>query len=284
MPTTYLDQNALIGLGRKARVAEFRKKLNDVLDSGALSVVLSLWHLVETAHTKRLENAVELAQFIESLRPAWLFEKHDVLRMEVADDFYRYAHLEYEAAPRISTFSAIFAALNRSADGPRFDIPRDRFVAQWWNHPDQMQPLETAYKNNVEALLGIREMKKQGRMTDNIRNQARQVLLEHTVPTTTQAGLEIGREMRQEYIAHAKEDSIPSLAIEKAISEQEWDAQGGADRNTLIDKFHIIPALPYVDEVVSDDRFFQSVYPATVKTGHVKALIVKNFDFLARFK
>jgi len=284
MPTTYLDQNALIGLGRKARGSAFRMKLDDVLDSGALRVVLSLWHLVETAHTTKLENAIELAQFIESLRPAWLFERHDVLLMEVAQDFYKYAHIEYDAAPRISTFSVMFAAMNRSANGPRFDIRLDWFVEQWWNHPDQMQPLEAAYKGNVDALLGIREMKKQGKMTDDIRNQARRVLFEHTVPTRTPAGLEVGHAIREEYITQAKEESVPTLAIEKAISEQEWDAQGGADRNTLIDKFHVIPALPYVDEIISDDHFFQSVYPATVNTGYVKAKLIGNKEFLERFK
>lgn len=283
MPNTYLDQNALIGLGRKARDGEFRKKLDDALSAGALSVVLSLWHLVETAHTKKLENAIELAQFIESLHPAWLFERHDVLRMEIAEGFYRYAHIEYAPAPRISTFSAMFAANNRSADAPRFDIRPDWFVEQWWNNPDQMEPLETAYKNNVDALIGIREMKKQGRMTDQIRNQARQVLFEHTVPTRTPVGLEVGRTIREEYITQANEGSIPSLAIEQAISEQEWDAQGGADRNTLIDKFHVIPALPYVDEIISDDHFFQTVYPATAKTGYVRARLVGNKEFLGRF-
>ena len=34
-----------------------------------------------------------------------------------------------------------------------------------------------------------------------------------------------------------------------------------ADRNTLIDKFHLIAALPYVDEIVSDDDFFHKIYP-----------------------
>jgi len=284
MPTTYLDQNALIGLGRKARDAEFRKRLDAALGSGALSVVLSLWHLVETAHTKRLENAIELAQFIDSLHPTWLFERHDVLRMEVAEDFYKYSRIEHKVEPRISSFSAIFAALNRHADDPRFDIPRYRFVTQWWRFPDQMQPLETAYKNNVDALIGIREMKKQGKMTDDIRNKAKKVLFEHTVPTRTPAGVEVGQAARAEYIAQAKEESIPTLAIEKAISEQEWDAQGGADRNTLIDKFHIIPALPYVDEIITEDHFFESVHPVTAKTGFVKARLVGNKEFLERFK
>jgi hypothetical protein len=75
-----------------------------------------------------------------------------------------------------------------------------------------------------------------------------------------------------------------TLAIEKAISEQEWNAQGHTDRNSLIDKFHLISALPYVDEIVSDDKFFHLIYPAAVKTGHVRAKLIKNGEFLARFK
>jgi hypothetical protein len=60
------------------------------------------------------------------------------------------------------------------------------------------------------------------------------------------------------------------------IEEDRW--------NTLIDKFHVIPALPYVDEIISEDHFFESVYPATVKTGYVKARLVPNTKFLERFR
>lgn len=90
MPTTYLDRNALIPLGLKARKPELRKKLDAALESGALRVVRSIWHLIETTRTDKLELAVELARFIDSLNPMWLFERHDILRMEVADDFYKF--------------------------------------------------------------------------------------------------------------------------------------------------------------------------------------------------
>ena len=72
---------------------------------------------------------------------------------------------------------------------------------------------------------------------------------------------------REEYIAQATDSSILSLSIGGAVSEQERDNQGGADCNTLIDKFDLISALPYVDEIVSNDHFFHSVYPAALKTG-----------------
>jgi hypothetical protein len=284
MGITYLDQNALIGLGRKARTPEFRRNVDVALESGTLTVVVSTWHLIETAHARRIESAVELAEFIDSLHPSWLFERHDILLMEVADDFYKFAHVEHQSAPRVGTRSAVLAALNRTADAPKFDIPSARFVTQWWTHRDQLQTLEAAYKKNSEALVGIRELKKQGKLTDDVLAKAKQILLEHTVPTRTPAGIEIGRATRAEYIAIAKEEAIPTLAIESAISTHEWEAQGGADRNTLIDKFHMIAALPYVDEIVSDDKFFHAIFPVSVETGHVRAALVKNDDFLKRFE
>jgi hypothetical protein len=284
MALTYLDQNALIGLGRKARVPDFRGKVDSALESGALSVVVSTWHLIETANSPRLEPAIELAEFIDSLRSAWLFERHDILLMEVADDFYTFAHIEHQSASRVATRSAVIAALNRTPDSARFNIPSAQFVAQWWKHRDQLHTLEAAYKHNAESLLGIRELKKQGKLTDDVLSKAIQTLLEHTVPTRTPAGLEVGHETRAKYIAQVKEEAIPTLAIEKAISEHEWDAQGGADRNTLIDKFHLIAALPYVDEIVSDDGFFHTIYPAAAKTGYVRAALIKNEEFLKRFK
>jgi hypothetical protein len=95
--------------------------------------------------------------------------------------------------------------------------------------------------------------------------------------------VEIGREIGSAYAKQADVGAIASLAVETAISEHEWRSQGGVDRNTLIDKFHLISALPCVDEVVSDDKFFHKIYPITEKTRHVKAKLISNADFLKRF-
>jgi hypothetical protein len=75
MLLTYPDQNALIALGVKAWNPEFRKSVDRALESGSLDVVVSTWHLVETANTSRLARAVELAEFLDSLKPAWLLGK-----------------------------------------------------------------------------------------------------------------------------------------------------------------------------------------------------------------
>lgn len=284
MPLTYLDQNALIKLGVKARKPAFRLKLDAALESGSLTPVVSSWHLIETAHSPKLAPAIELAEFIESLHPHWLLERHDVLLCEVAEDFFKFASVDCAVKPRVTTRSAVIAALSRKPDGPRFDIPCNRFVKQWWEHPEQLQPLETRYAENTDNLVRLRELKKKGKLTPEISEATNRLLLKHTVPTTTPAGLSVGREVRESYIAQAQVDQIPTFAIENAISEHEWGAQGGADRNTLIDKMHLISALPYVDEIITDDRFFHRLYPVASQTGHVRAKLVKNADFLKRFQ
>jgi hypothetical protein len=283
MPLTYLDQNALVTLGRKARRPEFRKKLDDALAAGLLSVVVSSWHLIETANTANLKSALELAEFIDSLRPSWLLERRDIQNLEVEEDFCRFLRLQCTAKPRVTTRSAVFAALNKQKDAPRFDIPSPKFIQQWIEHPEQLRVLEEVYRRNVDTLARLRELKKEGKLTEEVSRRVDELLVKGTLPKGTPAGLEVGREVKMDYIRQVKIETIPSFAIESAISEHEWVSQGGADRNTLIDKFHLISALPCVDEIVSDDKFFHRIYPVAVKTGHVRAKLLGNAEFLSRF-
>src|SRR5260370_7698196 len=124
MPLTYLDQNALIHLGFKALGnSALRAKIDAAVESGALTVVVSSWHLIETANTTKLENAVKLADFIDSLKPAWLLERYDIQKVEVSEDFFRFAKVDHPNQPRVTTRPAPIAALNKPKDDPKFNIP-----------------------------------------------------------------------------------------------------------------------------------------------------------------
>jgi hypothetical protein len=125
----------LLAIGFKAWNSEFRKRLDSALESGTLAVVVSAWHLIETAHTSNLASAIELAEFIDSLKPAWLLEKRDIQRLDVEEDFYRFLRRDYPSKPRVTTRSAVLAALNRQNDAPRFDIASHEFVKRWIQHP-----------------------------------------------------------------------------------------------------------------------------------------------------
>ena len=247
MPLTYLDQNALIALGVRARIPEFRCELDRALQSSALSVVVSSWHLIETAHTSNLALATELADFIDSLNPSWIFERRDIQKLDIEEDLWKFLGLEIAIKSRVTTRSAVFAALNGQDDSPKFNISSRDFVKQWIEHPEQLVVLERTYESNAKSLARMRELLKDGKVTDSLQRRVNEILITASLPRTTPGGLDPGRDTKINYLRQAKIETIPSLAIETAISEHEWASQGGADRNTLIDKFHLISALPYVN-------------------------------------
>jgi hypothetical protein len=175
------------------------------------------------------------------------------------------------------------ATLSGERDSPKFDIPSRAFVEQWIRHPEQFDDLNKTYEENAKALEGLRQAVKDGKMTDEIKKQADRLFLKSVLPTTTPNGLEIPRELATEYVARADINSIPTRAIEAAISDHEWESMGRTDPNSLIDKFHLIPSLQYVDEIVSDDKFLQRLYPVAEKTGYVRARLLHFDEFLKRF-
>jgi hypothetical protein len=248
-----------------------------------MTAVVSSWHLVETANTKNLAKAVELAGFIDSLKPVWLLERRQIQKLDVQEDFWRFLGLDFSLRPRLTTRSAVIAALNKKADAPKFDIPSRDFVAQWIRYPEQLAVLKKAYASNTTALTTMRKVTKAGKFTEDMRRLTDKKFVNGLVTAVTPSGVAVGSEVVREYIGKVNPADIPSIAIETAISDHELNNVGGADRNTLIDKFHLISALPYADEVVSDDTFFQKIFPVVQKTGHVKARLLSNAEFLARF-
>src|SRR5208283_4440248 len=110
-------------------------------------------------------------------------------------------------------------------------------------------PLEKPYKDNADALTGLRKAVQEGKLTDEMRKRFDEELVKLSLPKFTPAGLEIGRELKADYVKQANIQSIPTFAVESAISQREWGLKDGSgvDRNTLIDKFHLVSALPYVD-------------------------------------
>jgi hypothetical protein len=285
MSLIYLDQNALIGLGFKAGNAQFRKKLDGAIESGGLTITVSTWHLVETANSPNLASAIRLAEFMDTLRPKWLFERHNLQKMDVQEDFLTFLKIDHRKQPRVTTLSAVIAALHAAQDAPKFDLASRDFVKQWIEHPEQMRPLKESYEKNAESLIGLRAAVKAGKLTEAVRRQTDEILAKISMPRTTPAGLDYGREVKIDYVQQFKAEGVPSIAIESAISEKEWgaDAIGGVDRNTFIDKVHLISALPWVDEIVSNDKFFSQIYPVAQASGHVRAKLVRNDEFMAQF-
>jgi len=279
----YLDQNALIGLGlRVAKDALLRRRLYMRVNNGSLRFVVSTWHLIETAQTKNVNSASRLADFIDSLRPLWIHERRELQKLAVKEDFYRFCKISFEEAPPISSKAAVIGALFGDGALAKYDIPSQDFVRQWIEHPEQLNVLKETFANSTETLLRLRELTATGKLTPQIKVEATRQFFKLSLPKTTPNGLAIGSETQGQYVLQAKVDAIPTFAVEEAISENEWgkDAVGKADRNTFVDKMHLISALPYVEKIVTNDPFFRAIYPAAQKSGHVKAVLAANEEFI----
>jgi len=276
---TYLDQNALIKLAYAMQREDLRQRFETYGKANASSVVLSPWHLVETANTNNIDNAVKLASFIDALDPKWLLDRHDIRTLEVTEDFCKFLRVDYPTAPRVTTRRLAFATLRCE------DVSAVTIIRGWVQAPERLKPLENAYKMNSDSLLRIRAFKKAGKLTPEFLKSTNRKLLEVWLPESTPHGLTYGRELRLCYLDQANIDNIPTLSIEYAISTNEWRLKGNdrTDRNTLIDKFHVVSALPYVDEIVTDDGLFKTIYPVATETGHVRAKLVSNSEFFERF-
>src|SRR5215469_14867877 len=128
----YLDQNALIGLGlRIQRDTLLRDRVNRRIGNGSLKIVVSPWHLVETANTANLNSATRLADFIDGMNPGWIHERRELQKLDVQEDFYRFCNVDFTSARRVTSKAAVIGALFGVEALDKYDIPSRNFVRQW---------------------------------------------------------------------------------------------------------------------------------------------------------
>lgn len=213
------------------------------------------------ADEKNLAMAGELANFMDRLGSRWLRDRRDLERIEVHSSFFKFIGVDYATPPAIFTRVELIAAINRLPVSPEIDRSSREFVEAWINNPDLMRPIEQSYQANANALKSLRSALAAGKLTDAIRKQGDRKLVEGFLPSETPAGIVVDNGTRNKYLDRVNIKELPSLAIEFLIAEKSWANEGGTDWNTMVDKFHLISALPYVDVIVSDDRYFHSILP-----------------------
>src|SRR5690242_12008069 len=112
-PRIYLDQNAVIYLYEESlKAPASRERLSQTIVDEKIRITLSPWHWVETARTKDLAKALPLAEFMDSLRPVWLRDRRDLERIEVENQFFKFAGIPYLPSPPFVTRAELLTAMN----------------------------------------------------------------------------------------------------------------------------------------------------------------------------
>ncbi len=284
MPSIYLDQSALIDAYERTRSDDaFRKRFVEGTAKDRYGFILSAWHWVEAARTRDLEKATRLADFMDSLRPGWLRDRRDLERIEVEERFYKFLGLEYLRPSAVVSRAELIAALNGLPLSAVTGLSSRDFVEGWIKKPELMQSIERSQRQNAEALRNVRAAEAVGRLTRAIVDEGDRGLIKGFLPQRTPTGLLLDEGTKSQFLETVTIVDFPTLAIEAAISQYGWSSQGRTDWNSMVDRIHMISALPYVDLVVSDDKYFGRLFSVSESTPSVHAQLIRFCDFCKRF-
>jgi hypothetical protein len=227
--------------------------------------------------------ALELATFMDSLGSGWLRDRRDLERMEVHRAFFKFVGVDYAVPRTVLTRVELIAAINRLPVSPEIDRSSREFVEAWIKKPDLMRPIEQSYQSNASAMKSLRAALSAGKLTDAIRKQGDRKLVEGFLPSETPAGIVVDDGTRNRYLNSVNINDLPSLAIEFLIAEKSWANAGRTDWNTMVDKFHLISALPYVDIIASDDGYFHSILAVLKSAPFPLARVLRFEDLCTEF-
>lgn len=283
-PTIYLDQSALISSYEQSlKSMAFDQRLIQGITDGHFKIILSPWHWVETAQTQNLEKALPLAEFMDRLRPGWLRDRRHLSGTEVQQKFCQFAGVPYPRKEAIVTRSELLSEMNGYPVSPEKAPSSREFVEEWIKNPALMVPLIESYERNMRALIGLREALALGQVSPVVMKEGDRKYIECHLPATTPNGVMLDARTKNAFLDKVTQKEFPTLAIESEIAEYSWTNQGRVDWNSMIDKFHVISSVHYVDIVVSDDRYFYLLLPSAQKTGYANATVMRFTEFCAKF-
>ncbi|HTQ60003.1 MAG TPA: hypothetical protein VMI32_07270 [Candidatus Solibacter sp.] len=283
-PTIYLDQSALIDLFNQSQQdSSFEKKVQTAIATKALTIVLSPWHWIETARTKDVQKASSLANFMDALDPIWLRDRRELESIEIQESFFGFVGVPYARPQALVTRAELISAMN-GVQLTAAQVPSSQeFVEGWIIKPELMDSVIKSYQANAEALRDLRVAVLSGKLTPEFMKEADRKHIAMFLPERTPSKVVIDQTTKNNFLDTKSIYDFPCLSIESAIAEYSWKNAGRDDWNSMVDKFHLISAMPYADIIVSDDRYFMLLLPIAQATGFAKAKVIKYRELCQRF-
>lgn len=244
MPRLYLDQVALIRIGREGR-RRSEDDLRRCIENRLATVVLSPAHWVEAARGDNPINSTRLAQFMDFLNPIWLLERTRLHRLEIRSflDGIDFPIVRRNALRQ--TVTEIVRDINE-LDELQHELTSDMLVRELRRNPRAFQEFEQAYNQNDFASRENRQRYLRGEITPQVER-----VLEHAY-LLRMGNVAEGTEESQR-LRDVPRGSIPSIVIEWEVTKQYWQRAPGMTPNRFNDLQHISVSMPYVDMVLTLD-------------------------------
>jgi len=204
-------------------------------------------HWVEAAEDTNAARGTATADFMDSLRPRWIYSRVTIQQKEVADAFFRFTKIPVDLPQMTGDISDVIADLagERAHRDSRAFVTHLRGIGA--NHPleeNLSQAFETNQKNT--------EQFRAGKFTPAMAQKVERLYIERLLPTATPNGVLIDATSNEEFLNACQLTNFPAIALENKATQDNWDNMRELNRNNFMDQQHLI-ALPYVDFFVTDD-------------------------------
>lgn len=244
MPRLYLDQDALIRLGRKSPdSAEVAQRIAD----GAFTLVLSPAHWLETANGGSDDSARELARFMDRLRPMWLRERAKLFRLE-CQEFLEGAQFQQVTQRAVCrSVTELVAEMGGLTGGGVPIVDSEAVVMELRRDENSRRTFESSYDQVVEAAECNRRFFRIGKITTEIELRARVIILYRF------SGVLEGSEQHLQ-LQQAPPKALRALNCEWEATKWYWRRDAGMAPNRLREMFHLVVAMPHADLILTYDK------------------------------
>jgi hypothetical protein len=246
MPLVYCDHNFVVTA--HAAPDPYRRHLGELVANGNATFILSSQHWIEMAEDRDLARGIATADFVDSLRPRWLFTRRSIERKEVGAAFFRFAGVPSDLPEMMGDVRDIIRDLVGQA------VYRDsRSFVTHIRDIGACHPLRSSLQSALEANEANGVRFRAGRFTQEFQRGIERLYVEQLLPARTPANVVIDAGTKRRFLDAYQLSDFPSIVLETKATFDNWRAGRQLNRNNFMDQQHLI-ALPYADLFVTDDR------------------------------
>jgi hypothetical protein len=267
----YCDNNFVITAHDASE--EYKTHLRELSAEGRITLVLSPWHWREMAGAAAARGN-SLADFCDSLNPAWLLDRRTIQKREVAYAFYKFAKIQTDVPIMVEDITEIIYELihTKAYRNCRAFVEHLRGIGP--NHP-----IEATFKSALEASQKNSWLFLAGKLTPKLLAYFQRKYVQGLLPSATPAGIALDETTKRDFLDSFSVTDCPAIALETTVTRENWALKRQLNQNNFLDQQHIM-AVPYVDLFLTDDdKFSRLIRRAIEKMPFPTAKVVTRADF-----
>jgi hypothetical protein len=251
MPLIYCDHNFIVTSSQGQD--PYKDHLRQLTVTAQVTFVLSPNHWIEAAEDTNADRGTATADFMDSLRPRWIYSRIAIQRKEIADAFFRFAKIPVDPPQMIGDVSDVIADLagERVHRDSRAFVTHLRGIGA--DHPLE-QNLSKAFETNQKNTVQFGA----GKFTPAMAQRVEKRYVQQLLPAATPSGVVIDANSKEQFLNACQLTDFPAIALENRATQDNWHNSRDLSRNNFMDQQHLV-ALPYVDFLITDDGKLRSL-------------------------